>query len=173
MLIFEPNTYYIKDDVNHAYRLITEDAYRNIWSDDTNDDGTEGTAGEHLITDIPDNLSVYAYTLAKQDTPVTVYVPGTYYYLEDWVVTDDSNHSLEITDQGNQKRVIGDILKDTSKDITQDRTYFIKNDEPELTENSFYVSNEYYLQDNNNTVGAIEGDDNTDPPTKYLLTDES
>lgn len=161
--------YYTKDEVNKAYRLITEDIYRNVWSDDSNDDGTTGLSGEHMIGDISD-ISLYVYTLGQTET-ISLYAPGTYYYVDKWVETNNSTNSLEITDNGNQIRVIGNILKDKEQTKTEGRTYFIKEVNPTVTENSFYIANEYYLQSNN--AGAIEGDDDTDPATKYLLTNES
>ena len=72
--------YYTKDEVNKAYHLITEDIYRNVWSDDSNDGGTEGTSGEHMIGDIAD-ISLYVYTLGQTET-ISLYAPGTYYYVD-------------------------------------------------------------------------------------------
>lgn len=166
--MFRANTYYTWDEAGKAYRLVKEDIYRNIWSDDVNDEGEEGRADGHTIEDIQ-NITLKLYTLAR-NAQISLYAPGTYYYVANPIETNDPNNSLEIkvsAESNETIKVIGDIVKDKSYTKDPNRTYFIKNTEATQKEDTFYISNEYYVRDNND--GTVQGDDNN----KYTLSSGS
>lgn len=170
----EGGPYYTYDVENNAYRKIKSDIYADIWSND-GDGSTSGSAGQHTLSNIS-SISLIVYTLDEQyrNNITSLYAPNTYWYINDPVTTENTVNSLEIVDDNDQPiRVIGDILKDMSLNKIEGRTYFTKRNDvdAELMENPFYIANEYYLQ--SNASGAIEGDDDTDPPTTYALTNES
>jgi len=156
--------YYTYDAASHRYSRVTSDIYENIWSNDS-DTGTSGSAAQHTLSDI-EGISLQLWTLGDTQ-PISLYAPGTYYYVSKPIVTEDNNNSLIIKMNGEDTPVIGDIIKDKSYIKTADRTYFAKTKDPEKTKYSFYIPGEYYLRDAQH--GDITGDDGQ----TYLLSNES
>jgi len=111
-------------------------------------------------------ISLHLYTLAGTGA-ISLYAPGTYYYVSNPVVTTDTTNSLVIDMDGTPTAVIGDIVKDKKYTKEPGRTYFSKITDPVIGENSFYITNEYYTLDNDH--GNVEGDET--PANKYLLSE--
>lgn len=165
---FTANTYYSYDAVNSTYILITEDAYVNIWGDDGDSVSPDNWENRpHTMQDV-EPISLHLYTLAGTGA-ISLYAPGTYYYVSNPVVTTDTTNSLVIDMDGTPTAVIGDIVKDKKYTKEPGRTYFSKITDPVIGENSFYITNEYYILDNEH--GDIEGDET--PANKYLLSENA
>lgn len=111
-------------------------------------------------------ISLHLYTLAGTGA-ISLYAPGTYYYVSNPVVTTDTTNSLVIDMDGTPTAVIGDIVKDKKYTKEPGRTYFSKITDPVIGENSFYITNEYYTLDNEH--GNVESDET--PVNKYLLSE--
>lgn len=167
---FVSGKYYTYNAETSTYSVVTEDAYTDIWPDDSdNNYDPQAERPAHKMTDI-DSISLHLYTLSGTEQ-TSLYAPGTYYYVAKPIETNDPYNYLEIMDENNENQtihVIGDIVKDKSYKKEPGRTYFSKKDEPVQTAKSFYISGQYYLRDDVN--GDVESDET--PSHMYSLTNE-
>lgn len=168
---FVRGKYYTYNAETSTYSVITEDAYTDIWPDDSDDNyDSQAERPAHKMGDIA-TISLHLYTLSGTNQ-TSLYAPGTYYYVAKPIETNDPANYLAIKDPDNEDEyihVIGDIVKDKSYKKEPGRTYFSKISNPAQTENSFYISGEYYLLDDLN--GEVESDET--PSHKYSLTNET